>query len=223
MTAFTCRADASRAACSGVVAASTRARPAVSAPSKSATSRRAVIVVDDRLQGGVVEVAGPEPVACHERQVPVAAGRVHVEEEHQPVVESRPPDAPLGAQGRAVVLDRLCGRPRLHLGVHDDLGPGSIGDRRDDGVGTVDGGRREDARRVVDALAGNRARERRSGGVGRPRDGQDGHGQEAQQRPGDGHAARATDRRAARRIAAHQIAAHQIAARTRRTSSAACS
>ena len=93
-------------------------------------------------------------------------GCVEVEQDHQPVVDSVAPDAPLVHQGLRVRL-RLLGRDVVapeRLCVDDDLGLGLGLDGIDDQLGLLTSLRAEQLSGVIDGLAIDRLGERRSGG-----------------------------------------------------------
>ncbi len=89
---------------------------------------------------------------------------VHVEQDHEPVVEPFPPDSPLIHQGPRVAVSLLGGSAVLDdLGVDRDLRPGPCLDRVDLGLDSGDRGRSENAGAVVDRNPVDRSRERRAG------------------------------------------------------------
>ncbi len=114
------------------------------------------VVLEDRLALLVRQVRHPEAGAGIELDLAVAPALVEVEQDDHPVVEALAPDAPLVDQGNRVLLGQL-GRVALglDLGVDDDLGTRPRLDVAADLLGPRDRGRRQDARRVVDALTGH--------------------------------------------------------------------
>ncbi len=93
------------------------------------------------------------------------AARVEVEQDHEPVVEALPADAPLVHQRLSVAVG-LVGRDPVvaDLAVDDDLGTGPGFDRVDRRLGVRDRLLREHAGLVVDRAVGLGVRERRPGG-----------------------------------------------------------
>jgi hypothetical protein len=154
------------------------------------------VVLVDRLALGVRQEGGLEPRAGVQLDLAVLEVRLHVEEDHEPVVEALAPDAPLVHQRPRLRLGLLGGREAAAvLGVDDDLGAGPRLDAVDRGFGLDDRVRREDAREVVDGAV------RLGLGEGRPgwhpgRAGRIAAGRRVRgvQRPVD-HRARATGRR----------------------------
>ncbi len=148
-----------------------------------AEERQHVLLVDP-LAAGIVQELRLEPGARVELDLAVLATGVHVEEDHQPVVEALPADAPLVHQGPRVGLG-LVRRPAVLdvLGVDDHLGPGPRLDPIDELLGLLLGGGGQDVRRVVDANAVLGRRER---GPGRVDDSaEDEERQEREGRPGE--------------------------------------
>ena len=157
------------------------------------TQQRQHVVLVDRLALLVRQEGRSEAGSRIELDLAVPEAVVHVEQDHEAVVEALAADAPLVHQGDGVPLRRL-GRVALglELGVDDGLGTGPILDRPRDTLGLADRAWRQDLRRVVDPLAGDRRRVRWAGaGRGRrdDRDQQEERGSGNRCEPGrQGHA-----------------------------------
>ena len=127
-----------------------------------------------------------EPGARVELDLPVRQRGVEVEQHDEAVVDAGPPDAPFIHQRRRVRLG-LIGRDVVaaeRLRVDHDLRLGLGLDRIDDRLGLPLGPRRQDTRVVVDGLAVDGLRERRTG-----RRGETGAEVTVEEAPGDGEAA----------------------------------
>ena len=149
----------------------------------AAAEQRQHVLVEDLLLLGVVEERRPEARAAVQDHLAVLVARVHVEQDHEAVVEALPPDAPLVHQRPGVGVG-LLGRPAVldGLGVDHDLGAGPLLDLADRLRDAIDRVRAEDAGGVVDADAVLRLGEGRSRG-------------ERRQQPGPGGRQRRTRRR----------------------------
>ena len=97
------------------------------------------VVVEDCLAIGVGHERGLEPVAGIERHLAVDQVALHVEEDHEAVVEALAADAPLVEQGQRVVIGHRLAVDLLDLGVDGDLRPGANLDRLDRCLGRRDG------------------------------------------------------------------------------------
>ncbi len=122
------------------------------------------VVLVDRLALLVREVRRLEPGTRVQLDLAVLEARVHVEEDHQPVVEPGPADAPLVHQRARLGLG-LLGRRILAavLGVDHDLGAGPRLDRVDRRLGLDDRVAGQDPGVVVDRPVDLGFRERRAG------------------------------------------------------------
>ena len=131
----------------------------------AAAEERQHVLVEDLLLLGVVEERRPEARAAVQDHLPVLVARVHVEQDHEAVVEALPPDAPLVHQRPGVGVG-LLGRPAVldGLGVDHDLGAVRCSIWRIVSRDAIDGVRAEDAGGVVDADAVLRLGEGRSRG-----------------------------------------------------------
>ncbi len=165
MTALTWRDCWRAAACSGVVAASTLCeRHGQRAVEVGILQVRQHVVVEDRLALAVRQERLLETGTGIQLDLAVLEIRLHVEEDHQAVVEALASDAPLVHQGTRLGVG-LVGRRVFAavLGVDDDLRAGPRLDRVDRLFRRGDGRRRQDAGVVVDRAVDLGLREGRAG------------------------------------------------------------